>query len=371
MAYALAGQHPRAGERHRAHDAVLRGAGRSAPAICRPSCMRALPVSRARRARAARRGTRAVALPAGSRGRCRRGPRPSARSRRRCGGDGAGRARADPARARRDRRQRHPGGAQAQDLAQEPADQDEGAGAARPGVRGRSAGRARNPCYRRRLPPPARATELNATSRWPALAGCGWRAPRRSPRVVSGSQKPGQTFRARADVGWSHESRRRRSGGRCRGSRPGGRSGFVKDLVYRQTRNVLDLRADVGVFKDLSLFLASRWCWRRTFAGLRSPRLRGGRCRRGASTRTAPRSCATGSCRARGSRVSAWTRITGGRSSDHPQGVPGAQPKGARVPGDRGPLGDPQPATRLDEADLAPAVRAALRARRGHALRPG
>ena len=46
------------------------------------------------------------------------------------GGDRAGGARADPAGAGRDRRQRHPGGAQAEDLAQEPADEDEGAGPA-------------------------------------------------------------------------------------------------------------------------------------------------------------------------------------------------------------------------------------------------
>ena len=100
----LARQHPRAREPDGADDAVLRP----------PRDPGVRPAARDR-GPAGRRGGVAGGYGVAEGGGARR--------------DRACRARADSEGARRDGRQRHPGGAQAEDLAQEPADEDEGAGA--------------------------------------------------------------------------------------------------------------------------------------------------------------------------------------------------------------------------------------------------
>ena len=122
----LAGQHPRARERDRADDPVLRGARDPRAPTCRPSVGRTRPPAATRVAgagrRAARRRRGADAAPAARRGSLKEAVRAETERVER---------ELISAGARRDRRQRHPGGAQAEDLAQEPADEDEGVGPAR------------------------------------------------------------------------------------------------------------------------------------------------------------------------------------------------------------------------------------------------
>jgi hypothetical protein len=75
-------------------------------------------------------------------------------------------------------------------------------------------------------------------------------------RVVSGSRQPGALVDVHLSLGWLHESRSARLEREAESQATGGQIALRNDLVYQQTRDVLALRADVGVWRDLSLFLS-------------------------------------------------------------------------------------------------------------------
>jgi len=74
-------------------------------------------------------------------------------------------------------------------------------------------------------------------------------------RVVSGG-RPGQMLDIHLSLAWTHESRSAAIRREIEGQATGGQGVLKNELIYRQTRDVLRLRADVGIWKDLSLFLA-------------------------------------------------------------------------------------------------------------------
>jgi len=74
-------------------------------------------------------------------------------------------------------------------------------------------------------------------------------------RVVSGS-RPGQALDVQLSLAWTHESRSASIRREIEGQATGGQIGLKNELVYQQTRDALRLRADVGVWRDLSLFVA-------------------------------------------------------------------------------------------------------------------
>jgi hypothetical protein len=75
-------------------------------------------------------------------------------------------------------------------------------------------------------------------------------------RVVSGSRQPGALVDIHLSLAWTHESRSAAIRREIEGQATGGRIALRNDLVYSQTRDALRLRADVGIWRDLSLFLA-------------------------------------------------------------------------------------------------------------------
>jgi len=72
--------------------------------------------------------------------------------------------------------------------------------------------------------------------------------------VVSGSRGPGQRFDFNLSVGWTHEQKTAYIKREREGQATSGVIALDKELVYRQRRDVLNLRADFGVIRDLSLF---------------------------------------------------------------------------------------------------------------------
>jgi hypothetical protein len=91
-----------------------------------------------------------------------------------------------------------------------------------------------------------------------AVAVCGVRAARAAEvtRVVSGSRQKGDWVDIDLSLGWTHEARRAAIKRELEGQATGGQIALRNDLVFRQSRDALRLRADVGVWRDLSLFLA-------------------------------------------------------------------------------------------------------------------
>ncbi len=73
-------------------------------------------------------------------------------------------------------------------------------------------------------------------------------------RVVSGTRGPGQLFDFNLSLGWTHDDKRADLKRQSEGTAGGGRILLQNDLVYRQTRDTLNMRADVGVFQDVSVF---------------------------------------------------------------------------------------------------------------------
>jgi hypothetical protein len=107
-------------------------------------------------------------------------------------------------------------------------------------------------CYRRAV-----RRNLNAILAVAVAVG-GLRAARAAEvsRVVSGSQEKGDLVDLHLSVGWTHESRRASIRRELEGQATGGQIALRNDLVFRESRDALRLRADVGVWRDLSLFLA-------------------------------------------------------------------------------------------------------------------
>jgi hypothetical protein len=107
-------------------------------------------------------------------------------------------------------------------------------------------------CYRRTV-----RRNLNAVLAVAVALG-GLQAARAAEvtRVVSGSLGPGAWVDVHLSLGWTHDSRRAAIKREIEGQATGGQIALRNDLVFRQTRDALHLRADVGVWRDLSLFLA-------------------------------------------------------------------------------------------------------------------
>jgi hypothetical protein len=74
-------------------------------------------------------------------------------------------------------------------------------------------------------------------------------------RVVSGSQGKGDFPDVDLYVTWLRLHRTAAVGRELGDPSTTGRTTVVKDLFYKETRNVLRLRADIGLFRDLSLFV--------------------------------------------------------------------------------------------------------------------
>lgn len=86
-----------------------------------------------------------------------------------------------------------------------------------------------------------------------APARAGEPAQPEAARVVAGSHGPGDIVDIQATVGWSFDARQ----AAIRREAQGELTGLTtkRDLLYYETRQVLDFAAQVGVFHDLSLFL--------------------------------------------------------------------------------------------------------------------
>jgi hypothetical protein len=107
-------------------------------------------------------------------------------------------------------------------------------------------------CYRRAV-----RRNLNAILAVAVALG-GLRAARAAEvtRVVSGSRQQGDLVDLQLSLGWSHEARSAAIKRELEGQATGGQIALRNDLVFHQSRDALNLRADVGVWRDLSLFLA-------------------------------------------------------------------------------------------------------------------
>jgi len=92
-----------------------------------------------------------------------------------------------------------------------------------------------------------------------AVAVSGLRAARAAEvtRVVAGSRGPGDLVDVQLSLGWTHQSRKAAIKREIEGQATGGQIALRNDLIFRQTRDALRLRADVGVWRDLSLFIAA------------------------------------------------------------------------------------------------------------------
>ncbi len=76
-------------------------------------------------------------------------------------------------------------------------------------------------------------------------------------RVVSASQGRRALPDLSLSVAWLRDSKTATIKREFQGPSTGGTTTLAKDLVYSQTRNLLRLRADVGLFRDLSLFVTA------------------------------------------------------------------------------------------------------------------
>jgi hypothetical protein len=76
-------------------------------------------------------------------------------------------------------------------------------------------------------------------------------------RVVSGSRARGELPDFNLDLSWLRQDRTAFLGRELGDESTGGRILVVKDLVYRQKRNVLNIRAHVGIFHDLSVYVTA------------------------------------------------------------------------------------------------------------------
>ena len=187
--------------------------------------------------------------------------------------DRACRARADSEGPGRDRRQRHPGGAQAEDLAQEPADEDEGAGAAHGRVSAESPNRRIAESPRRRVARSPRARGKNEGLRLgcvivrptslatATLKKTLWLvvplltlavSPARGAevtRVVSALDDDNR-FDLNLTATWMHEVK---SAFIKRELQSAMGTELIKDLKYGFTRDVINFRADFGILWDVGL----------------------------------------------------------------------------------------------------------------------
>lgn len=87
-----------------------------------------------------------------------------------------------------------------------------------------------------------------------SLAAPGRAAAAEVTRVVSGGQGRGTLFDLNLSLAWLHDQRSASVKRELESAATGGRATVVRDLVYTQTRNLLALRADVGLYRDLSFF---------------------------------------------------------------------------------------------------------------------
>ncbi len=83
---------------------------------------------------------------------------------------------------------------------------------------------------------------------------CGQARAAEVTRVVSGSRGVGEMFDFNLSLAWTHDQRTARVTRETEGQATGGQIRIAKELTARQTRDVLHLRADFGVYKDLSFF---------------------------------------------------------------------------------------------------------------------
>lgn len=90
----------------------------------------------------------------------------------------------------------------------------------------------------------------------PALLGAQARAAE-ATRVVSGSRAKGQLFDVNVTAAYFRQVHAGIVGREQGDQSTGGKAVVVKDLIYKQTRSVLGLRADVGLVHDLSLFVSA------------------------------------------------------------------------------------------------------------------
>jgi hypothetical protein len=76
-------------------------------------------------------------------------------------------------------------------------------------------------------------------------------------RVVSGTREVAELYDFDLSVGWTHQEKRAAIKRERGNQSTGGQITVADELVYRQTRDVLRLQAQAGVYRDLSLFLAA------------------------------------------------------------------------------------------------------------------
>jgi hypothetical protein len=76
-------------------------------------------------------------------------------------------------------------------------------------------------------------------------------------RVVSGSRSPGEMFDFHLSLVWLHEQERAQIRRDREGAGTGAGIVVADELIYRRSRDVLDLRMDFGVYHDFSLFVAT------------------------------------------------------------------------------------------------------------------
>jgi hypothetical protein len=76
-------------------------------------------------------------------------------------------------------------------------------------------------------------------------------------RVISGAEGQSAIPDVSLAVSWLREDRTAALERELQAAATGGRTARMRDLVYRQTRHLLALRADVGLFHDLSLFVSA------------------------------------------------------------------------------------------------------------------
>jgi hypothetical protein len=76
-------------------------------------------------------------------------------------------------------------------------------------------------------------------------------------RLYSGSRAKGELPDVGLGLAWLREERTAVVGRELQDAAAGGRTVLVKDLIQRQTRNLLQLHANIGLFHDLGLFVAA------------------------------------------------------------------------------------------------------------------
>jgi hypothetical protein len=76
-------------------------------------------------------------------------------------------------------------------------------------------------------------------------------------RVIAGAEGQSAVPDVSVAVSWLREDRTAVLERELQAAATGGRTALVRDLVYRQTRHLLALRADVGLFRDLGLYVSA------------------------------------------------------------------------------------------------------------------